>query len=169
MIKPRSVPPPFSFLLRHPAHLVACGFGSGLAPVASGTFGTLFAWVSYPLLRSLLPDDLAFFVFLLLAFVLGVTACQITGRALGVVDHGAIVWDEIVPFWFVLLLTPPEWLWQFAAFLWFRFYDIVKPAPAKYFDTKMKNGIGVMMDDLVAAGYTVLTLAVCKALFDRIL
>jgi phosphatidylglycerophosphatase A len=102
-------------------------------------------------------------IFLLLAFAVGVAACQITGRALGVVDHGAIVWDEIVPFWGVLMFTPPELLWQLAAFLWFRFYDIVKPQPAKFFDTQVKNGFGVMMDDVIAAGYTVLTIAVFKA------
>jgi phosphatidylglycerophosphatase A len=80
-----------------------------------------------------------------------------------VVDHGAIVWDEIVPFWAVLMFTPPELLWQLAAFLWFRFYDIVKPQPARYFDSQVKNGFGVMMDDVIAAGYTILTIAVFKA------
>lgn len=163
----KSPPPPFAFLLRHPAHLIACGFGSGLVPFASGTFGTLFAWLTYPWLRGLLPDDLAFAVFLLLVFTLGVTACQITGRNLGVTDHGAIVWDEIVPFWAVLLLTPAGPAWQLAAFLGFRFYDIVKPPPASFFDTRMKNGLGVMMDDVIAAGYTVLTLALGKALAER--
>ena len=126
----KAPPPPASFLLRHPAHLIACGFGSGLSPFAPGTAGTLFAWMSYPLLRLLFPADSEFAVFLLLCFALGVTACHITGRALGVVDHGSIVWDEIVPFWAVLLLTPAGLLWQLAAFLWFRFYDIVKPPPA---------------------------------------
>ena len=164
----KSPPPPFSFLLRHPAHLVACGFGSGLSPWASGTAGTLFAWLAYPFLRDFYPVDADFAVFALLCFVMGVAACQTTGRNLGVVDHGAIVWDEIVPFWIVLLLTPAGLLWQLAAFLWFRFYDIVKPAPASYFDTQVKNGLGVMMDDLVAAGYTVLTLAVIKAVVDRL-
>jgi len=159
--------PPFAFLLRHPAHLIACGFGSGLAPVAPGTAGTLFAWLSYPWLRGLFPDDAAFAVLLLLGFVLGVTACQITGRALGVVDHGSIVWDEIVPFWAVLLLTPDSLTWQLAAFLWFRLYDIVKPPPADYFDRAVKNGFGVMMDDVVAAGYTVLTLALFKTVVER--
>jgi phosphatidylglycerophosphatase A len=159
--------PPASFLLRHPAHLIACGFGSGLSPFAPGTAGTLFAWASYPLLRGFFPDDMLFAVFLLLCFVLGVTSCHITGRTLGVVDHGSIVWDEIVPFWAVLLLTPAGLLWQLAAFLWFRFYDIVKPSPADYFDSKVKNGLGVMMDDVVAAAYTVLTLAAFKALVDR--
>lgn len=165
----KSPPPPFSFLWRHPAHLIACGFGSGLAPFAAGTFGTLFAWLTYPWLRGLLSDDLAFAVFLLLAFALGVTACHITGRNLGIVDHGSIVWDEIVPFWAVLLLTPEGLVWQTAAFLWFRFYDIVKPPPARWFDTQVKNGLGVMMDDVIAAGYTVLTLALFMALVERFL
>jgi phosphatidylglycerophosphatase A len=155
--------PPLTFLFHHPAHFIACGMGSGLARFAPGTAGTVFAWLTYPLLRMYLPGDLGFAIFLLLAFALGVAACQITGRALGVIDHGAIVWDEIVPFWAVLLLIPPELLWQLAAFLWFRFYDIVKPEPARFFDTQIKNGFGVMMDDVVAAGYTVLTIAVFKA------
>lgn len=164
----KAPPPPVSFLLRHPAHLVACGFGSGLSPFAPGTAGTLFAWASYPLLRGLFPDDLAFMVFLLLCFVLGVTSCHIAGRALGVADHGSIVWDEIVPFWAVLMLTPAGWAWQLAAFLWFRFYDIVKPPPANYFDRQVKNGLGVMMDDVIAGAYTALTLALLKAAFDRL-
>lgn len=160
--------PPFGFLLRHPAHLIACGFGSGLAPFAPGTFGTLFAWLTYASLRNVFPGDIQFAVFLLLAFTLGVTACQITGRNLGVIDHGSIVWDEIVPFWAVLLIAPDTLLWQLAAFVWFRVYDITKPAPARYFDTQVKNGFGVMMDDVVAAGYTVLTLALLVALVERL-
>lgn len=168
MNKPKSVAPPLAFILHHPAHLIACGFGSGLAPFAAGTFGTLFAWFCYPFLRHWLPADGDFALFLTLSFVIGIAACQITGRNLGVIDHGSIVWDEIVPFWCVLLLTPDEWLWQLAAFIWFRFYDIVKPAPADYFDRHVKTGLGVMMDDLVAAGYTVLTLAVCKSLVERL-
>jgi phosphatidylglycerophosphatase A len=162
-IKERVPAPPVKFLLQHPAHLIACGFGSGLSPWAPGTAGTLFAWVTYGFLRQWLPDDMGFAIFLLLAFALGVAACQITGRALGVVDHGSIVWDEIVPFWAVLLFTPAGLLWQLAAFLAFRYFDIVKPPPANFFDTRVKNGFGVMMDDAVAAAYTVLVLAVLKA------
>jgi phosphatidylglycerophosphatase A len=160
--------PPVGFLFRHPAHLIACGFGSGLSPFAPGTAGTLFAWLTYPLVHGYFPSDLWFAGFLVLAFGVGISACHLTGRKLGVVDHGSIVWDEIVPFWAVLLLTPPTWPWQLAAFLCFRFYDIVKPPPARWFDEQVKNGFGVMMDDLVAAGYTVLTLAVFKAAFDRL-
>jgi phosphatidylglycerophosphatase A len=114
----------------------------------------------------LFPEDIGFAIFLLLAFGLGITACHITGRALGATDHGSIVWDEIVPFWAILLMTPAGWLWQLAAFLWFRFYDIVKPSPANYFDEQVKNGFGVMMDDAVAAAYTVLTLALFKAIVE---
>ncbi len=164
----KTPPPPAGFLLSHPAHLIACGFGSGLSPFAPGTAGTLFAWLTYPLLRLLFPADGAFAVFLLLAFMLGVTACQITGRTLGVADHGSIVWDEIVPFWTVLMMTPTGWLWQLAAFLWFRFYDIVKPPPARYFDERVKNGLGVMLDDVIAAAYTIFTLALFKRIVEAL-
>jgi phosphatidylglycerophosphatase A len=156
--------PPFKFLFQHPAHLVACGFGSGLSPVAPGTAGTAFAWATYAMLRGQMPTDAMFGLFLLLAFGVGVSACHITGRDLGVIDHGAIVWDEIVPFWAVLLFTPAGFWWQLGAFLGFRFFDVTKPRPARYFDTRVKNGFGVMMDDVIAAGYTILTLAVAKTL-----
>lgn len=137
--------------------------GSGLSPVAPGTAGTLFAWVLYPWIRSVIgSDDSLFAVFLLAAFAAGVLACDRTGRDLGVIDHGAIVWDEIVPFWMVLFLAPVGLLWQFVAFLLFRCFDILKPQPAEWFDTQVKNGFGVMMDDLVAAAYTLLALSVIK-------
>lgn len=159
--------PTLGFLFAHPAHFIALGFGSGLSPVAPGTAGTLAAWLLFPLVRPHF-SDLGFFVFLVAAFAVGVLACARSGRDLGVVDHGSIVWDEIVPFWAVLLLTPTGWLWQLAAFLWFRFYDIMKPPPANYFDEQVKNGFGVMMDDVIAAGYTVLTLALFKAIVDAL-
>ena len=163
----KSTAPPLSFLFAHPAHFIACGLGSGLSAFAPGTAGTLFAWASYSLLRMAYPGDFNFALFLGFMFFFGIWCCDVTGRHLGVVDHGSIVWDEIVPFWAVLLLAPQEIMWQLAAFLWFRFYDIVKPPPANYFDNQVKNGFGVMMDDAVAAGYTVLTLALFKAILDR--
>ena len=98
--------------------------------------------------------------FLGLCYIVGVVAVQRTGRDLGVVDHGSIVWDEIVPFWLVLFFCPGGWLWQMAAFLVFRFFDIVKPQPARFFDEKVKNGFGVMADDFVAGAYTVLVITV---------
>ena len=161
----KSPPPPWRFLFRHPDHFIACGLGSGLSPVASGTAGTLFAWLTYPLLRTAFSHDDTFFaLFLLVAFAYGVLACDRTGRALGVADHGAIVWDEIVPFWLVLFLSPTGLPWQLAAFLLFRFFDIVKPPPANWFDSKMKNGLGVMMDDVVAAAYSILALTAARML-----
>lgn len=153
--------PDLRFLLAHPAHLVACGFGSGLSPVAPGTFGTLFAWVSFPLLANGMSEGFLL-GFLGFAYLFGILACERTGRALGVVDHSAIVWDEIVPFWFVLALTPAHWLWQLTAFCLFRFFDIAKPPPADYFDQKVKNGFGVMTDDVIAAIYTLVVIAILK-------
>jgi phosphatidylglycerophosphatase A len=149
--------PPLRFLLSHPAHLVACGFGSGLSPVAPGTVGTLFAWATYPLLQSGMAD-IELLIFLAVCYIAGIFAARRTGNDLGVVDHGSIVWDEIVPFWGVLFFCPPGWLWQTAAFLLFRFFDIVKPQPARFFDERVKNGFGVMADDFVAGVYTVLAL-----------
>ncbi len=153
--------PTVRFLLAHPAHFFALGCGSGLAPKAPGTFGTLFAWASFILFRPYF-SDFQLFLLLTAAYVVGIVLIDFTGRALGDPDHGAIVWDEIVPFWLVLLLLPSGWLWQAAAFIVFRFFDITKPQPARYFDQHVKNGFGVMADDLVAAGYTLLTLALGK-------
>lgn len=161
MIKASFKPPSLSFLLSHPAHLVACGFGSGLSPFAPGTAGTLFAWALFPILREW-TSDVELLGILVACFIGGVLAVHKTGADLGVVDHGSIVWDEIVPFWLVLVFCPATFLWQALAFLLFRFFDIVKPQPARYFDEEVKNGFGVMTDDLIAAGYTVLVLALLQ-------
>ena len=161
----KGTPPRVGFLFRHPAHLIACGFGSGLAPVAPGTFGTLFGWGSFLLIAPWFGDG-SLLLIITGAFLGGIVACEIAGRALGVVDHGSIVWDEVVPFWLVLALTPRTWAWQLAAFLLFRLFDITKPPPARFFDTRIKNGFGVMMDDLVAAGYTLLALAIGKRVLE---
>lgn len=156
----KSPPPSVAFLLRHPAHLVACGFGSGLSPWAPGTVGTLFALFSYPLLRPYF-DDAGFALFLVTGYLFGIVACNTTGRALGETDHGSIVWDEIVPFWFVLFMAPTGWGWWVLAFALFRFFDIVKPPPVSHFD-RIKSGFGVMTDDVIAALYAVLCLALLK-------
>lgn len=157
--------PTLRFLLAHPAHFIACGMGSGLAPFAPGTFGTLFAWLTFPSL-TLWLSDFALLGVLTAAYLIGIVAIDFTGRTLGDPDHGSIVWDEIVPFWLVLLMTPAGFLWQATAFALFRFFDITKPQPARYFDQHVKNGFGVMADDLVAAGYTVLSLALLKVILS---
>jgi len=148
----------FRFLLEHPAHLVAFGFGTGLAPKAPGTVGTLLGLPLYWLIAWVAPDLPNQVVLLIAAFLVGVWACGRTGRTLGVADHGGIVWDEIVAFALVLAFTPAGWPWTLLAFALFRLFDIVKPWPIRQFDARLKNGFGVMFDDLLAAGYTLAVL-----------
>lgn len=152
-------------MLRHPAHLLAFGFGAGLVPGAPGTAGTLLAlplfWLAQPRLAAI-----EFLLLLAIMFVAGVWACEKTGRALGMPDHGGMVWDEIVAFLLVLFFTPDSMYWQAFAFLLFRLFDILKPPPIRYFDQTLKGGFGVMFDDIIAAFYTLLMLAVAKALLE---
>lgn len=147
-----------AFLLRHPAHLIAFGFGAGLAPKAPGTAGTVLGLPLFWAVAALTPDLPVRLALLAAAFLLGAWACAHAGRALGVADHGGIVWDEIVAFALVLLFTPPGWLWIALAFALFRLFDILKPWPIRFFDTRLKNGFGVMFDDLLAAGYAIAVL-----------
>lgn len=155
--------PDMRLLFSHPAHFFSLGFGSGLMPKGPGTAGTLVAFPLYWYLAPLMNDYL-FLLFLILAYFIGVWMCDKTGRALGVPDHGGIVWDEIVAFMLVLFFTPEGVYWQILAFVLFRFFDIVKPQPIKYFDENMKGGKGVMFDDLLAAGYTLFCLALIKSM-----
>lgn len=99
-------------------------------------------------------------------FALGVWACGETGKALGVSDHGSIVWDEIVAFALVLTFTPPTPMWFAVAFLLFRLFDIWKPWPIRYVDRTVKGGFGVMLDDLLAAGYAIGAIAVARLLVE---
>ncbi len=148
-------------MVRRPAHWIAFGAGAGLVPFAPGTAGTLLGFPLYWLLASYATLTTSLAV-LAAIFVLGVWACGATGRALGVADHGAMVWDEVVAFALVLVFTPAGWAWQAGAFLLFRFFDIVKPPPIRYFDRRLKSGFGVMFDDLLAAFYTLLIIALMK-------
>lgn len=157
-----SVIPGWSFLFRHPAHMLAFGFGAGLARKAPGTFGTLVAFPMYWFLAPRLSDAL-FLLVLVWAFAIGVWVCDKTGKALAVADHGGIVWDEIVAFVLVLFFTPRGWEWSLLAFALFRFFDITKPPPIHHFDSTWHGGLGVMFDDLLAAGYALLCLALIKS------
>lgn len=153
--------PGVGFLVSHPAHFLALGFGTGLVPAAPGTVGTLLAFPLYAVLAYWFPTE---WVAAAIAafFLAGIWACGRTGRDLGVADYGGMNWDEVVAFLAVLVFTPPATLWQAAAFLLFRFFDIVKPPPIRHLDRTVKGGFGVMLDDVVAAFYTVLVLAVAK-------
>ncbi len=156
--------PSWRFVLRHPAHFVAFGFGAGLVPGAPGTAGTLLAfplfWLAQPRLAAV-----EFLLLLAILFAAGVWACDKTGRALGVPDHGGMVWDDIVAFLLVLFFTPDSVYWQAFAFLLFRLFDILKPPPIRYFDQTLKGGFGVMFDDVIAAFYTLLALSAYKHFF----
>ena len=155
------------FMCRHPAHLLAQGFGSGLSPVMPGTTGTLFGWASFAALTSVAPAWFGAFqwaLIIVVGFAIGIWACERTGRDMGVSDHGSMVWDEIIAFWLVLLfITPAGFSTQFAAFLAFRFFDMVKPPPIRFFDRHVKGGFGVMWDDIFAAFYTLLLFAFWRA------
>lgn len=157
--------PSWRFLLRHPAHLVAFGFGIGLAPVVPGTWGTLLALPVFLLVSPRL-EPVEFLLMLVVLFALGVWACEVTGRAIGASDHGGMVWDETVAFLLVLFFVPAALPWQAAAFLLFRLFDILKPPPIRYYDQALKGGLGVMLDDLMAAFYTLLVLAAAKMVLE---
>lgn len=148
--------PDIKFLLAHPAHFFALGFGSGLAPKAPGTFGTL---IGFPLFWLIFNYSFSTQLMIIaVLFIFGVYVCDKTGKDLGVSDHGAMVWDEIVAIMLVLAFAPSTWLGWLVAFLLFRLFDIWKPSPICYFDAKLKNGFGVMFDDLLAAIYAILVL-----------
>ena len=153
-----------AFAYAHPAHVVAFGFGDGLARCAPGTFGTLLAW-PFGWLLSSQPAIVALGTVALL-FALGIWACGVTGRHLGVHDHGAMVWDEIVAFLLVLFFTPAAPAWQAAAFVLFRLFDILKPPPIRHFDRALKSGFGAMLDDLLAALYTLIILAGARMVIE---
>jgi phosphatidylglycerophosphatase A len=157
--------PTWRFVLRRPAYFIAFGFGAGLAPVAPGTFGTLLAW---PLFWVFFPrvGPLEFLILVVVLFGLGIWACEVTGRALGVHDHGGMVWDETVAFLLVLFFTPATLLWQAAAFVVFRLFDILKPPPIRHLERAFPGGFGVMADDLLAAFYTLIVLAVARTLIE---
>lgn len=160
---PRKRKPTPHFMLAHPAHWIAQGFGSGLSPIMPGTAGTLFAWLSYAVLSTRWPQVFTagnWLAIIAAGFIIGIWACHRTGQALNSPDDGSMVWDEIIAFWLVLVLVMPASLkTQFAAFLVFRFFDMVKPPPIAWFDRRFKGGFGVMWDDIVAAFYTLLVFA----------
>lgn len=154
-MNPQRIQPSFRFLISKPPHLVSLGFGAGLAPVAPGTVGSFAAWGLYALLPPGLPLGVLLGV-VVVAFFTGAACIAKTGAELGEIDHGAIVWDEFVAVWLVLLFVPATFWWQLAGVVVFRFFDILKPWPIRQADRAFKNGIGVMFDDLLAAIYTLL-------------
>ncbi len=161
-----------AFMRRHPSRWIALGFGSGLSPWAPGTVGTLWAWVAFLVFNQWL-DAAAWGMVIGASLVLGVWACTRTAHDLASADPGAIVWDEIVAFWFVLwLVMPAGALMQCAAFVLFRFFDAAKPGPIGWTDRRFKRargwmqGVGIFADDLVAALCTLLVIALWRLLMQ---
>ncbi len=156
--------PGFQFAFSHPAHFVALGFGAGVSRFAPGTVGTLLGFPLYWLIAPHLAA-LEMLALIVVLFVIGVWACGVTGRHLGISDHGGMCWDEVVAFMLILFVAPEGPWWQAAAFFLFRFFDVVKPSPIRELELRMKGGFGVMFDDILAAGYTLLALAIIKRLW----
>ena len=167
--------PTVRFMLSNPAHWLALGFGSGLSRIAPGTAGTLWAWIAFIALSPWMTDA-RWAVLIAVSLPVGWWACSITARNMGVLDPGSVVWDEVVAFWLVLWLVMPTGLvGQVLAFGLFRFFYAVKPGPVGWADSLYhaldpasdptawrKAGFGIMLDDLVAAGCTVLVVAVWR-------
>lgn len=163
--------PDWRFLLSHPAHFIALGFGSGLSPVAPGTAGTLFAWFAFEVLQPPMSEPVRGAV-LGVATLVGWWASTVTARDLAQADPSSVVWDEVVAFWLVLWLVTPAGFWgQAIAFLLFRFFDAAKPGPIAWADQLFKRrrrvigwaqGFGILFDDFVAALCTLLVIAVWR-------
>lgn len=151
-------------LWKYPVHLLAYGLGSGLVPVAPGTFGTLVGVVLYWLMASLPAVPYAAVTVGL--WLVGVFVCGQTERDLGGHDPGAIVWDEIVGFLVAMYLLPRRWSWLLAGFLTYRLFDIWKPFPARNVE-RLGGGLGIMADDVVAGAYTLALLHLARWALQR--
>lgn len=145
----------WGLMCRHPAHWLAFGFGSGLAPVAPGTFGTLAAFPLYWLLAPW-AHGIVYLAIVAAMLLIGLPACARTCQAMCMHDPGAIVWDEIVAFLLVLFFVPHQAVWMLVAFGLFRLFDAAKPFPIHLADRHIKGAFGIMFDDLLAAGYAIL-------------
>lgn len=154
-------------MLRHPAHLIALGLGSGLAPKAPGTVGSLWGWAAWLFIQNYLSTS-SQGLLILVGLILGWWACTLTARDMGVSDPGSIVWDEIIAVWIIFYVVLPTGFWgQLVAFSLFRFFDAAKPGPVRWADQLFKGygwrgGWGIIFDDLVAAFCTLLVIAIWR-------
>jgi phosphatidylglycerophosphatase A len=142
------------FDLKQPGQFLALGFGSGLAPKAPGTFGTLAAVPLFLLLAMLTPT-----YYLAAVIVMSIAGIYICGKAandVGVHDHPAIVWDEFVGYFITMFMVPVSWQSVLVGFLLFRVFDILKPWPISFIDKKMTGGAGIMFDDILAGIFSLI-------------
>lgn len=153
----KNTPIPQGFL-KHPVHFLALGFGSGCAAKMPGTMGTFVGILFYlPMMKLSVPVYVALTVIL---FLIGIWLCDVTARHLGVHDHGAIVWDEIVGFLVTMIAAPPDWRFIILGFVLFRLFDICKPWPINWLDRQVSGGFGIMLDDLLAGIFALIILQI---------
>ena len=150
---------------RNPIHFLAFGLGSGAAPKAPGTFGTLAA---VPIFIWLLQDlsAMAYLAVLVVTSLVGIYLCGKTSKDLGVHDHSGIVWDEFVGFWITMFLAPAGWFYIVLGFALFRLFDILKPWPISWVDKHVHGGFGIMFDDILAG---LMSFVVLQALVEFVL
>lgn len=139
----------FKSCFKNPIFFLAFGFGSGLMPKAPGTWGTCAAIPFYLLMSHLSP--LSYLIITLMAFIFGIVICDYVSKAIGIYDFSGIVWDEIVGYWVTMFLIPPKWEWMLLGFILFRLFDIWKPFPINWVEKRVQGGLGIMLDDLLAA------------------
>jgi phosphatidylglycerophosphatase A len=132
-----------------PIYFIAFGFGSGLMPIAPGTWGTLAAFPIYLLIAGMSWP--VYLTITIATFILGVAVCEKVSSDLGVHDYSGIVWDEVVGFMLTMFLAPVGILWMIIGFFLFRIFDIWKPQPIRYVDKHVHGGLGIMLDDVLAA------------------
>lgn len=145
--------------LKNPVHFLAVGFGSGLLKPAPGTWGTLAGLMLSILLWNITQSNLFFIFLTIIAFIFGCYLCQKTSNDLGVHDDGRIVWDEIVAIFLMFAFLPEyNWFTYILTFISFRIFDILKPYPIRYFDEKLESGLGIMVDDILAAIFALISL-----------
>ena len=139
-------------MLLNPVHFFALGFGSGLTPKLPGTAGTLVG----VLLFILIPDTswLTYLVIVVCGFLFGIFCCGYTAKILNVHDHHSIVWDEIIGYMITMFMVPKEWIWILIGFILFRIFDILKPWPISFIDRRIESGLGIMLDDAIAAFFS---------------
>ena len=146
-----------------PAGFLAFGFGSGLSRYAPGTVGTVAAIPLALILKSL--PAAWFWPLLVGSFLLGIYLCDVSARRLGQHDPGGIVWDEMVAYWLTVAFIPLSWPWWLAAFALFRLFDILKPWPISYVEKRFGGGLGIMLDDVIAAVFAMALLALARSIF----
>ncbi|WP_448907203.1 phosphatidylglycerophosphatase A family protein [Haemophilus parahaemolyticus] len=145
--------------LKNPVHFLAIGFGSGLLKPAPGTWGTLAGLMLSILLWNITQSNLFFIFLTVISFIFGCYLCQKTSNDLGVHDDGRIVWDEIVAIFLMFAFLPEyNWFTYILTFISFRIFDILKPYPIRYFDEKLESGLGIMVDDILAAIFALISL-----------